>query len=159
MLHTTFPLAKFSFLILTQITKPIHKRIVVQAQRHHTLRKYLCIPLAEWFRTCDVRIRYINHTWAKKGKVKLMDEKTAIETGAHIIAELVTVSAVLLILFIEYNKYTSNELENDDKENKEKIAVNEKLRNIEDSLETQSKQLDELLKYFLQLRGCIYRHN
>ena len=159
MLHGTFPLAKFSFLILKQITKPIHKRIVVQAQRNYALRKYLCIPLAKCFHTCDVRIRYINHTWAKIGKVKLMDEKTAIVTGAHIIAELVAVSALFLILFIEYNKYTSTELENDDKVNKEKIAVNEKLQNIEHALEKQSKQLDELLKYFLQLRCCISRHN
>ena len=88
-----------------------------------------------------------------------MDEKTAIVTGAHIIAELVAVSAVVLILFIEYNKYTSIELENDDKANKEKVAINEKLQNIEHAMQKQSKQLDELLQYFLKLRGCIYRHN
>ena len=159
MFHGTFPLAKFSFLILTQIAKPVHKKIVFQARKNYTLRKYLCIPLAECFHTCDFRIKYINHTWAKIGKVKLMDEKTAIETGAHIISELVVVFAVFIILFIEYNKYTSNELEHKDKHNMEKIALNEKLCNIEHALEKQSKHLDKLQQYFLKLRGCIHRHN
>ena len=67
--------------------------------------------------------------------------------------------SLFIILFIEYNKYTSNELEHKDKHNKEKIAVNEKLCNIEHALEKQSKHMDELLQYFLKLRGCIHRHN
>ena len=159
MVHGTFPLAKFGFILLKQIANPIHKGIVFQAKRSSALRKYVCIPIAECFHTYDVRIRYPHENWSKMRKATLTDEKNAIETGAHIIAEIIMGFALFLVVFMEYKKYSRDEMNSENTDHREKMEFIAKLNMLECSLNKQNKQLDELFQFFSKLQFCLTQRN
>ena len=159
MIHGTFPFAKFGFLLFKQIARPIHKRIVLSAKRNNILRKRLCIPLAESFHKLDVRIRFFHEDWSKIKKVKLMDEKNAVDTGAYIIAELLTMLGIITVLLFEFKDYSNSTLELENKHYKDNMVLNETICKLEDRIANQSREVDELYVLFEQLQLCICKRN
>ena len=159
MIHGTFPLAKFGFLLFKQITRPIHKKIVLSAKRNKILRKRLCIPLAESFYKLDVRIRFFHEDWSKLKKVHITDEKSAIDTGAYIMAELITMLGIVIVIFYEYKDYSKCKLDLEDKDYKDRMALHENICRLEGCIDNQSKQLNELYLLFEQLQLCIYKEH
>ena len=155
MIHGTFPLAKFGFILFKQIARPIHKKIVLSAKRNNILRKRLCIPLAESFYKLDVRIRFFHEDWSKIKKVKLMDEKSAIDTGAYIMAELITMVGIITVILFEFKDYSKSTLELENKHYKDNMVLNETICKLEDRIDDQSKQVDELYVLLEQLQSCI----
>ena len=159
MIHGTFPLAKFGFLLFKQITRPIHKKIVLNAKRNKILRKRLCIPLAKSFYKLDVRIRFFHEDWSKLKKVHITDEKSAIDTGAYIMAELITIIGIIPVILFEFKDYSKSTLELENKHYKDNMVLNETISNLEDRIDNQSKQVDELYVLFEQLQSCICERN
>ena len=155
MIHGTFPLAKFGVLLFKQIARPIHKKIVSSAKSNTILRKHLCIPLAESFHKLDVRIRFFHEDWSKIKKVKLMDEKNAIDTGAYIMAELITILGIITVILFEFKDYSKSTLELENKHYKDNMVLHETICKSEDTMGNQSKQVDELYVLFEQLQSCI----
>ena len=159
MIHGTFPLAKFGFILFKQIARPIHKKIVQSAKRNNILRKRLCIPLAESFYKLDVRIRFFHEDWSKIKKVRLTDEKSAIDTGAYIIAELITILGIFIAIFYEYKDYSKCKLDLENKDYKDHMALHETICKLEDCIDNQSKEVNELYLLFEQLQLCMYKEN
>ena len=159
MIHGTFPLAKFGVLLFKQIARPIHKKIVSSAKSNTILRKRLCIPLAESFHKLDVRIRFFHEDWSKIKKVKLMDEKSAIDTGAYIMAELITMLGIITVILFECKDYSNTTLELENKHYKDNIVLHGTICKLEDRIDNQSKQVDDLYVLFEQLQSCICKRN
>ena len=159
MIHGTFPLAKFGFLLFKQITRPIHKKIVLNAKRNKILRKRLCIPLAKSFYKLDVRIRFFHEDWSKLKKVHITDEKSAIDTGAYIMAELITMLGIVIVIFYEYKDYSKCKLDLENKDYKDRMSLHENICRLEGCIDNQSKQLNELYLLFEQLQLCIYKEH
>ena len=159
MIHGTFPLAKFGVLLFKQIARPIHKKIVSSAKGNNILRKRLCIPLAESFHKLDFRIRFFHEDWSEIKKVKLMDEKSAIDTGAYIMAELITMLGIIVVILFECKVYSKSTLELENKHYKDNMVIHETICKLEDRIDNQSKQVDELYVLFKQLQLCICKRN
>ena len=159
MIHGTFPLAKFGVLLFKQIARPIHKKIVSSAKSNTILRKRVCIPLAESFHKWDVRVRFFHQDWSKIKKANVKDEKSDIDTGAYIMAELITMLGIVIVIFYEYKDYSKCKLDLENKDYKDRMALHENICRLEGCIDNQSKQLNELYLLFEQLQLCIYKEH
>ena len=79
-----FPAAKLGLLVIKQITKPLANSIAKRAAKSPFFRNYLCIPTANFFHHFDVKVRMRILNLGKVSKVKKLDEKKAIDTGAQV---------------------------------------------------------------------------
>ena len=52
-----FPLAKLGFILVRQISRPIANGIANKARKNKIFRDYICLPVAQFFHWCDVKIR------------------------------------------------------------------------------------------------------
>ena len=159
MAYGTFPFAKFAFLMVKQITNPIHKAIVRHAKKSNILRNYMCLPLAKWYTLFDIRIRYRHQNWKRIQKEAIPDEKNAIETGAYILAEVFMALVISSIIFVEYESYHTKDLKHKVENEEEENSLSERLKGLEDTVHKQSIQLDQLSKILSQLRAIISVRN
>ena len=159
MVHGTFPLAKFTFLVIKQIASPIHKGIVTGAKKNNIIRNYLCLPLAKWYNKCDIRIRYRHQNWRKIEKKTMTDDKNAIDTGASILSEVIVGITIFIIFFFEYNSYSAEDLNLEIVCREEKNSIIERLTRLEETVRRQSIELDNLAQILAQLRGRISTFN
>jgi hypothetical protein len=67
-----------------QISKPLANSITSRARKSRVFRDYFCIPIAQFFHWCDVKIRWKILHLGKVQNVPKLDEKKAIETGAQV---------------------------------------------------------------------------
>ena len=79
-----FPAAKLGVLVIKQITKPLANSIANRAVKSPFFRNYICIPTANFFHILDVKVRMRILNLGKVTKVKKLDEKKAIDTGAQV---------------------------------------------------------------------------
>ena len=159
MVYGTFPFAKFTFLMIKQITNHVQKGVVIHAQKSNILRNYMCLPLAKWYSICDIRIRYRHQNWRKIQKEVTPDEKKSIENGAYILAEIIMGMTISIILFVEYNNYNTQDRSYAMANREEKNRVIERLRGLEETAHKQSIQLDQLSEMLEQLRANICVRN
>ena len=155
MVYGTFPFAKFTFLMIKQITNHVHKRIVIHAQKSRVLRNYMCLPLAKWYSICDIRIRYRHQNWRKIQKEATPDERKSVENGAYILAEIIMGMTIAIIIFVEYNNYNTQDMSYAMANREEKNRVIERLKGLEETAYKQSIQLDQLSEMLEQLHAII----
>ena len=61
MAGAAFPLAKLGFLIVRQASRPIANSITRRARASTIFRDWICVPTAQAFHWCDVKVTQINY--------------------------------------------------------------------------------------------------
>ena len=79
-----FPAAKLGVLVIKQVTKPLAQSLAKRAVKSPFFRNYIVIPTANIFHILDVKVRMRILNLGKVSKVKKLDEKKAIDTGAQV---------------------------------------------------------------------------
>ena len=163
-LHTsmglgTFPLTKLGFILLQQITHPIVRKIVAQTKVNKILHNYCCIPIAQAFYRCDVRIRfrYVPHNLGGSiNKIPRLDDKKAINIGAYIITEIFILLSIVTVAFVEYSKYVENDMAQQKQLKNEQRQFCKRLKKLETEICQNSAQLTELLQFSHLLKHYIH---
>ncbi|CAH1724523.1 putative OPA3-like protein CG13603 [Aphis gossypii] len=104
-----FPAAKLGALLLRQVSKPIANFVKERAKQSPIFRSYVCMPPAQFYNWCEVKMKMYFMNLGTAGKVKPLSETMAIELGSNLLGEgIIFVVAAALLLF-EYNRQVRKE--------------------------------------------------
>lgn len=104
-----FPAAKLGALLLRQVSKPIANFVKERAKQSPVFRSYVCMPPAQFYNWCEVKMKMYFMNLGTSGKVKPLSETMAIELGSNLLGEgIIFVVAAGLLLF-EYNRQVRKE--------------------------------------------------
>lgn len=104
-----FPAAKLGALLLRQVSKPIANFVKERAKQSPVFRSYVCMPPAQFYNWCEVKMKMYFMNLGTAGKVKPLSETMAIELGSNLLGEgIIFVVAAALLLF-EYNRQVRKE--------------------------------------------------
>lgn len=97
MLTSSLPTLNLFNQFLKQISKPVSFRIVKYAKNHPVFRRYFLVLPGRWFHSMDQRVRRRVRIGTKKNRDEknkgvVVDEETAIETGANLMSEVIRFS-------------------------------------------------------------------
>ncbi|XP_071478502.1 putative OPA3-like protein CG13603 [Diadema setosum] len=139
-----FPLIKLGTLAVKQISKPISKSIRAMAKGSPFMRRYICMPPAQFYHWMDVNLKMRILGLGKATEVKPLSEEAAVELGSEIIGESFIFSVAVGTLVFEYWRSSKKEEQH---ETKQSIAIRElegKVRDLGLALEEQDAKLREL---------------
>jgi len=109
-----FPAAKLGALLLRQVSKPIANFVKERAKQSPVFRSYVCMPPAQFYNWCEVKMKMYFMNLGTSGKVKPLSETMAIELGSNLLGEgIIFVVAAALLLF-EYNRQVRKEQAKED---------------------------------------------
>ena len=146
MVAGAFPLAKLGFLAIKQISKPIANSIARRAKSSRLFREYVCIPIAQLFHWYDVRVRMRIMNLGKVTSVPKLNEEKAIEQGSQLLSEFIILSVASGVILYEYNRQSEKEEVKQEQLEREKALINDKIINLEVTVEEQRAQIKELTR-------------
>lgn len=121
-----FPAAKLGALLLRQISKPIANFVKERAKQSPVFRSYVCMPPAQFYNWCEVKMKMYFMNLGTVGKVKPLSEAMAIDLGSNILGEGIIFLVGAAVLLFEYNRQVR----------KEQVKEEMRLREQEDLLST-----------------------
>ncbi|XP_017477582.1 PREDICTED: optic atrophy 3 protein homolog, partial [Rhagoletis zephyria] len=83
MVLITLPIIKLSFLGIQQLSRPVIKLIRLEAKQSKTFRNYICMPAAQCYHWCEVRLKMLLLNLGRPAKVKPLNEAMAVELGTE----------------------------------------------------------------------------
>merc|ERR1712141_748000 len=137
--------------------KPIANGIANRARKSKLFRNYVCIPVAQLFHWYDVKVRMRVLNLGKVSNVPKLDEKKAIETGAQLLSEFILVAVASAIVIYEYNRSAQKEEEKQYKIEQEKREMQDRIQDLEFTVEKQSTQLKELTRLAIAIRDDLQK--
>lgn len=139
-----FPAAKLGALLLRQVSKPIANFVKERAKQSPIFRSYVCMPPAQFYNWCEVKMKMYFMNLGTAGKVKPLSETMAIELGSNLLGEgIIFVVAAVLLLF-EYNRQVRKEQAKEDARLQDQEDLNNAIRNLDLMSEQHSAELRRL---------------
>jgi len=114
-----FPAAKLGALLLRQVSKPIANFVKERAKQSPVFRSYVCMPPAQFYNWCEVKMKMYFMNLGTAGKVKPLSETMAIELGSNLLGEGIIFIVAAALLLLEYNRQVRKE------EAKEEVRLQE----------------------------------
>jgi len=152
MAGAAFPLAKLGFLIVRQASRPIANSITRRARASTIFRDWICVPTAQAFHWCDVKVRMRILGLGLATSIPKLNEQKAIETGAQLLSELIILSIASSILFYEYKRQMEKEELKQSALDRERSDIKDKIISLEIQVKKQSSSIDELERLMSHLR-------
>merc|ERR1712156_1043513 len=122
-------------------------------------RNYIVIPTANIFHILDVKVRMRILNLGKVSKVKKLDEKKAIDTGAQMLSEFLIYSFGASLLIWEYTRQAAKEEVKKEAMEQEKQDLLNAVSNIEFTVAEQAAQIRELTRITYALRDDLVKAN
>jgi len=149
-----FPIAKLAGIVIKQMGKPLANFAKERAKNNHFFRPYVCMPPAQFYHWCEVRMKMYVMNIGKSGDgstIPKLNEQAAIELGSSLLGEGVIFAVAVGVLGYEYNRQRVNEktkeqIEQDFLYNLES-KVNDLIVNNEE-LHAQIRELTRLVHYY-----------
>jgi hypothetical protein len=139
-----FPAAKLGALLLRQVSKPIANFVKERAKQSPVFRSYVCMPPAQFYNWCEVKMKMYFMNLGTAGKVKPLSETMAIELGSNLLGEgIIFVVAAALLLF-EYNRQVRKEQAKEDIRLQEQEDLTNAIRNLDLMTEQHNAELRRL---------------
>jgi len=104
-----FPAAKLGALLLRQVSKPIANFVKERAKQSPVFRSYVCMPPAQFYNWCEVKMKMYFMNLGTAGKVKPLSETMAIELGSNLLGEGIIFVVAAALLLLEYNRQVRKE--------------------------------------------------
>ncbi|XP_022175438.1 putative OPA3-like protein CG13603 [Myzus persicae] len=139
-----FPAAKLGALLLRQVSKPIANFVKERAKQSPVFRSYVCMPPAQFYNWCEVKMKMYFMNLGTAGKVKPLSETMAIELGSNLLGEgIIFVVAAALLLF-EYNRQVRKEQAKEDVRLQEQEDLINSIRDLDLMTEQHTAELRRL---------------
>lgn len=126
-----FPAAKLGALLLRQVSKPIANFVKERAKQSPVFRSYVCMPPAQFYNWCEVKMKMYFMNLGTAGKVKPLSETMAIELGSNLLGEGIIFVVAAAILLIEYNRQVRKEQAKEDVRLQEQEDLTNAIRNLD----------------------------
>jgi len=139
-----FPAAKLGGLLLRQISKPIANYIKERAKQSPVFRSYVCMPPAQFYNWCEVKMKMYFMNLGTVGKVKPLSETMAIDLGSNLLGEGIIFFVGAVLLLFEYNRQVRKEAAKEDIRLQEQEDLQNTLRNLDLMSEQHSAELRRL---------------
>jgi len=154
-----FPAAKLFFLVIKQISKPIAKSVADRARKSPIFKKYVCLPVAQFFHWYEVKIRMQTLGLGKVKKVPKLNESEAIETGAQLLSEFLLFGIAAGVLIYEYNRSSEKEEAKQEAIKKQEEEQKNKIMNLVFTVEKQEVQIRELTRLAHHIQSDLHKRS
>lgn len=131
-----FPAAKLGALLLRQVSKPVANWAKERAKKSPWFRSYVCMPPAQMYNWCEVKLSRYFMNVGTAGKVKPLSELAAIELGSDLFGETIIFSIAAAVMLSEYNRQSRKEQAKENVRLKER----EKLYGVISDLKSRAEQ-------------------
>lgn len=139
-----FPAAKLGALLLRQISKPIANFVKERAKGSPAFRSYVCMPPAQLYNWCEVKMKMYFMNLGTAGKVKPLSESMAIELGSNLLGEGIIFFVGAFVLLYEYNRQVRKEQAKEEVRLQEQEDLHNSIRNLDLMSEQHSAELRRL---------------
>lgn len=139
-----FPAAKLGALLLRQVSKPIANFVKERAKQSPVFRSYVCMPPAQFYNWCEVKMKMYFMNLGTAGKVKPLSETMAIELGSNILGEGIIFVVAAVLLLLEYNRQVRKEQAKEDIRLQEQEDLNNTIRDLDLMTEQHTAELRRL---------------
>jgi len=126
-----FPAAKLGALLLRQVSKPIANFVKERAKQSPVFRSYVCMPPAQFYNWCEVKMKMYFMNLGTAGKVKPLSETMAIELGSNLLGEGIIFVVAAALLLLEYNRQIRKEQAKDEVRLQEQEDLTNALRDLD----------------------------
>ncbi|XP_050525905.1 putative OPA3-like protein CG13603 isoform X1 [Daktulosphaira vitifoliae] len=139
-----FPAAKLGALLLRQVSKPIANFVKERAKQSPVFRTYVCMPPAQFYNWCEVKMKLYVMNLGMAGKVTPLSETQAIELGSNLLGEGIIFFVAAALLLLEYNRQVRKEQAKEEIRLQELEDLNNTLRDLNLMSEQHSAELRRL---------------
>ncbi|VVC41463.1 Optic atrophy 3-like [Cinara cedri] len=139
-----FPAAKLGALLLRQVSKPIANFVKERAKQSPVFRSYVCMPPAQLYNWCEVKMKMYFMNLGTAGKVKPLSETMAIELGSNLLGEGIIFVVAAALLLLEYNRQLRKEQLKEETRLQEQEDLNNTIRDLSLMTEQHSAELRRL---------------
>lgn len=139
-----FPAAKLGALLLRQISKPIANFVKERAKQSPVFRSYVCMPPAQFYNWCEVKMKMYFMNLGTVGKVKPLSEAMAIDLGSNILGEGIIFLVGAAVLLFEYNRQVRKEQVKEELRLREQEDLQSTIRDLDLMSEQHSAELRRL---------------
>lgn len=139
-----FPAAKLGALLLRQVSKPIANFVKERAKQSPVFRSYVCMPPAQFYNWCEVKMKMYFMNLGTAGKVKPLSETMAIELGSNLLGEGIIFVVAAVLLLLEYNRQVRKEQAKEEVRLQETEDLNNVIRDLSLMTEQHSAELRRL---------------
>lgn len=139
-----FPIAKLGALFLRQVSKPIANFAKERAKHNYFFRTYVCMPPAQFYNWCEVRIKMWVMNMGKPDSIPPLNEQMAIELGANLLGESIVFVVAAGVIVLEYSRQVRKEATKEAMRQEEIDAMNDKIRDLSMCIETHHAQIRRL---------------
>ncbi|XP_046688194.1 putative OPA3-like protein CG13603 [Homalodisca vitripennis] len=141
-----FPVAKLGALLIRQISKPLANAIAKNAKQHPWFSRVICMPPAQFYNWCEVRMKLWVLNLGKPVKVPKLNEAMAIELGASLLGEFIIFLIAAGLLLAEYTRQTRKETAKEIARQEEIYKIQLTVKELNFQTERQDTQIRELLE-------------
>lgn len=139
-----FPAAKLGALLLRQVSKPIANFVKERAKQSPVFRSYVCMPPAQFYNWCEVKMKMYFMNLGTAGKVQPLSETMAIELGSNLLGEGIIFVVAAVLLLLEYNRQVRKEQIKEEIRLQEQNDLNNTIRDLNLMSEQHSAELRRL---------------
>ncbi|KAI3389967.1 hypothetical protein SNEBB_001464 [Seison nebaliae] len=143
-----FPLIKLGSLLFKQLSKPLAASFKAKAKTNPYLRRYICIPPAQFYNWANIHIRMRLLGLGKPSHIEQLSEKEALELGSNILGESIVFIAGVSTIVFEYLRQLKNTQSKENIQNERIDQLEEKIREYIFQLEettTKQRELERLI--------------
>ncbi|KAK9504759.1 hypothetical protein O3M35_008950 [Rhynocoris fuscipes] len=141
-----FPVAKLGTLLLKQVSKPIANYCKERAKKHPFFRKYFCMPPAQFYNWCEVKMKMWLFNLGKPVDIPKLNETMAIELGANLLGESIIFSIAAGLLYMEYSRQVRKEAAKEAARKDELSTIHYTIQELYFQAERQDAQIRELMR-------------
>lgn len=139
-----FPAAKLGALLLRQVSKPIANFVKERAKQSPVFRSYVCMPPAQFYNWCEVKMKMYFMNLGTAGKVKPLSETMAIELGSNLLGEGIIFVVAAALLLLEYNRQVRKEQAKEEVRLQEQEDLTNAIRDLDLMTEQHTAELRRL---------------
>ncbi|KAB7503709.1 Optic atrophy 3-like protein [Armadillidium nasatum] len=149
-----FPIAKLVGIVVKQMGKPLANFAKERAKSNHFFRTYICMPPAQFYHWCEVRMKMYVMNIGRTGEnstIPKLNEQAAIELGSSLLGEGVIFAIAVGALAYEYGRQKSNEKSKEKAEQDFLTDLEAKVNELvitNERLETKMRELTRLVHYY-----------
>ncbi|XP_017480989.1 PREDICTED: putative OPA3-like protein CG13603 [Rhagoletis zephyria] len=155
MVLITLPIIKLSFLGIQQLSRPVIKLIRLEAKQSKTFRNYICVPAAQCYHWCEVRLKMLLLNLGRPAKVEPLNEAMAVELGTEVLGELIVFFVAATGVIIETRRQANKRNLVAKSINVHHKEIIEALKVLEYRQERQKVYLQELTRVLTELGEII----
>ncbi|XP_054758867.2 putative OPA3-like protein CG13603 [Lytechinus pictus] len=145
-----FPIIKLGTLAVKQISKPMSKAIRNMARNSPFMRKYVCMPPAQFYHWLDVNLRMRILGLGKATEVKPLSNEAAVELGAEIISESFLFSVATGTIAFEYWRSSKKEEKHESQQSLDIKKLQSQVQELGLLIEEQDAKLREFNRLLVE---------